>query len=226
MKKIPTGFVREYENHKVINVLNEYTDDICKKAILAGIPTLKVDGSCCGVLYGELYKRFDCKKGKVPPEGAMPCCKPDPVTGHWPHWVKCDENNPADKWFIEAYNNFKKAVGNDIPDGTYEAIGPHFQGNPYRLTYDTMYTHGSIILDLKDRSYDGIKEYLTNNYIEGIVFWLDGEPVCKIKRSDFGLYFGKDRFEETEFDAYILARKQCNYLITPNRLVKDRIYWR
>ena len=28
---------------------------------------------------------------------------------------------------------------------------------------------------------------LTENAIEGIVFWLDGAPVCKIKRTDFGL---------------------------------------
>lgn len=28
--------------------------------------------------------------------------------------------------------------------------------------------------------------YLSEHYIEGIVFWKDGEPKCKIKRSDFG----------------------------------------
>ena len=32
-----------------------------------------------------------------------------------------------------------------------------------------------------------IKEYLEDHEIEGIVFWLNGEPVCKIKRTDFGL---------------------------------------
>jgi hypothetical protein len=31
-----------------------------------------------------------------------------------------------------------------------------------------------------------MKKYLKENAIEGIVFWLDGEPICKIKRSDFG----------------------------------------
>lgn len=33
---------------------------------------------------------------------------------------------------------------------------------------------------------EGIREYLRNNPIEGLVFWKDGEPMCKIKRSDFG----------------------------------------
>ena len=37
-----------------------------------------------------------------------------------------------------------------------------------------------------DRSFESIKQYLRDNNIEGIVFWLDGEPKCKIKRTDFG----------------------------------------
>lgn len=69
-----------------------------------GIATVKYDGACCAVINGEFYKRYDCKKGKVPPEGFIPCCEPDKITGHWPGWVKVNENNPSDKWFIEAYN--------------------------------------------------------------------------------------------------------------------------
>lgn len=26
-------------------------------------------------------------------KGAIPCDEPDPVTGHWPHWVKVDKTN-------------------------------------------------------------------------------------------------------------------------------------
>lgn len=71
---------------------------------------------------------------------------------------------------------------------TYEAIGPHFQGNPYGLTRDILVRHGvDEIDDLDDRSLEGIREYLTDYSIEGIVFWLDGVPRCKIKRTDFGL---------------------------------------
>lgn len=43
------------------------------------------------------------------------------------------------------------------------------------------------------RSFDGIREYLENNYIEGIVFWKDQEPKCKIKRSDFGFEWNEKR---------------------------------
>ena len=50
---------------------------------------------------------------------------------------------------------------------------------------DILVKHGMTILDVP-RTCDGIKKYLAENSIEGIVFWLDGEPMCKIKRSDFG----------------------------------------
>ena len=191
MKKIPTAYIREYENHKIINIKNEYTNEKCKEAVEKGIPTLKIDGSCCAIINGELYKRYDCKKGRNAPEGAIPCCEPDEITGHHPHWVKCKEDDPADKWFFAACqnvleHNFKNPEKYRMPDHTYEAIGPHFQGNPYNLEKDFLSMHGTQEIILKDRTFETIKEYLSENYIEGIVFWLDDEPVCKIKRSDFG----------------------------------------
>lgn len=151
-----------------------------------GIATVKIDGSCCAIINGELYRRYDAKKGKKPPAGAIPCCEPDQVTGHHPHWVKCDENNPSDKWFIKAKEYAEVLYNGKLPDGTYEAIGPHFQGNPYGLKYDELEKHGEIRI-LVDRTFDGIKKYLSCNDVEGIVFWKDGKPECKIKRTDFGL---------------------------------------
>ena len=114
----------------------------------------------------------------------MPCCDPDPVTGHWPHWVKVDPSDPADKWFIEAYNN--TLIGTQsYKYTTFEAVGPHFNGNPYGCNRDTILEHGAFLVDVK-RDFESIKEYLKDTKIEGLVFWLNGEPVCKIKRSDFG----------------------------------------
>ena len=189
MKKIPTVFVREYENHKVVNITDEFTSDVTKDAFTNGIATIKYDGSCCAVIGGKLYKRYDAKKGKKPPQGAIPCCEADPITGHHPHWVLVDENNPADKWFIEAFKN-GTVLGEPITeDGTYEAIGTHFQGNPHCLESDRLIRHGITKVEV-ERSFEGIKKYLEDNYIEGIVFWLNGEPVCKIKRSDFGFKWG------------------------------------
>lgn len=85
-----------------------------------------------------------------------------------------------------------------LSDGTYEAIGEHFQGNPYHLKGDTLIRHGTMVITKKLDSFEAIKEYLKNNDIEGIVFWLDGEPRCKIKRSDFGFLWGANNANKEE----------------------------
>lgn len=189
MKKIPTLFVREFEDHRVAKVLPEVTPGFEWVLAGEGTPTVKIDGACCAIIDGKFYKRYDAKKDKrgnlkMPPSGAIPCCDPDPVTGHWPHWVLVDENDPADKWFVEARNSMARY----LPDGTYEAVGKHFNSNPYNLEEDWLIRHGEqIISDLSfDRSFERIRKYLHDHEIEGIVFWKDGEPQCKIKRSDFG----------------------------------------
>lgn len=96
-----------------------------------------------------------------------------------------EEGNPADRWFLDTLHNAQDRDG-ILQDAAYEAIGPHFQSNPYDLTRDTMVRHGTIEIELPERSFDGIREYLQTHAIEGIVFWKDGAPRCKIKRKDFG----------------------------------------
>ena len=190
MKKIPTLFERVFENNKVVSISNKVTPGMQWVLEGQGVATVKHDGACCAIINGELYKRYDAKKGKKPPEGAViPCCNPDPVTGHHPHWVKVDAKNPSDKWFIAAYENTKMHSpfrAFDTSAGvTYEAIGPHFQGNPYKLPYDRLIRHGEMKIEVV-RSFEGIFEFLRTAPLEGIVFWKDGEPMCKIKRTDFG----------------------------------------
>jgi len=181
MKKIPTLFKRQFENHAIIKVLPNITEGLEWVLCGSGIATVKWDGSCCAVINGEFYKRYDAKHGKPVPNDAIPCQKePDPITGHFPCWLKCNRDDPADKWLWAAYDNTQ-----DICDKTYEAIGPHFRSNPYGLEKDTLKQHGSDVIDVP-RSFDGIRDYLSKHYIEGIVFWKDGAPQCKIKRSDFG----------------------------------------
>ncbi|MBQ7152390.1 MAG: hypothetical protein IJR83_00430 [Clostridia bacterium] len=147
-----------------------------------GTATVKIDGSVTAIIDGVFYKRYDAKPGKKAPEGSIPCCDPDPVTGHLPHWVKVNPDDRADAWLYEAYKN---AGGETFPDATYEAIGPHFCGNPYGLEKDIIERHGIRVID-PPRSFEGLREYLAENYIEGIVFWKDGEPHCKIRRKDYG----------------------------------------
>lgn len=197
MKKIPTLFKRTFDDrHRIVAITDELTDPAFKCCLNGGaVPTVKIDGACCAIIGGELYKRYDAKKGKNPPAGAIPCQDaPDAITGHWPHWAKCDESNPEDKWFFAAfedYINFDKYKAEQLKsgelDGTYEAIGKHFNGNPYGFeTCDTLEKHGNILISCEFASFEEIKQYLRDTRIEGIVFWKDGEPLCKIKRSDFG----------------------------------------
>lgn len=189
MKKIPTLFKREYENHKVVGITPELSSPDLQWVLDGeGDATVKFDGSCCAIIDGEFYRRYDAKKNKkgeykAPPEGAIPCCDPDPITGHWPHWVKVTGYS-EDKWYYLAYLRDLEHYG-CLEDGTYEAIGPHFQGNPYNLSFDHLVRHGIEIVTV-ERTFDGIRKFLEEAQIEGLVFWKDGEPRCKIKRSDFG----------------------------------------
>lgn len=174
MKKIPTLFKRDSE----WMATQEVTPGFEWVLRGEGVATVKYDGSCTMIKDGKFYKRYDAKKGKEPPEGAIPCQeKPDPVTGHWPHWVEVGDG-PEDKWFREAWNG-------ETEDGTYEAVGKHFQGNPYRLERDMLIPHGEEVIDCV-RSFEGIRDWLKEHKVEGLVFWKDGMPQCKIKRSDFG----------------------------------------
>lgn len=61
---------------------------------------------------------------------------------------------------------------------------------PYNLDADVLKPHGKDIVEL-DRSFEGIRTYLETHVIEGIVFWKDGHPRCKIKRKDFGFPWGR-----------------------------------
>lgn len=186
MRKIPTLFKREFSDHKVVNILPEVTPGFEWVLNGEGKATVKLDGACCAVIDGELYKRYDAKRGKTPPAGALPCePAPDPVTGHWPFWVKCDENSPSDKWFIAVFQKRIKDRG-PLLTATYEAIGPHFNGNPYNLPGDFMIRHGTAEIPEFPRDFNGMYEYLRTHEIEGVVFWKDGVPRCKIKRTDFG----------------------------------------
>lgn len=186
MKKIPTLFRREFEKHRVCRTLDEVMPGYEWVLRGEGIATVKYDGACCAIIDGALYKRYDAKNGKTPPAGAIPCGDPDPVTGHWPHWVKADENNPADKWFFEALYHTFPVIGSFGDEyGTFEACGPHFNGNPHGFGTDFLIPHGKEVVNV-NRTYFGIKDWLYRNEEEGIVFWKDGEPQCKIKRSDFG----------------------------------------
>jgi len=149
-----------------------------------GIATRKFDGSACAIIDGHLYKRYDVKKDRAVPDGAIPCQFPDAITGHWPHWLLCDRLKPEDRYFFEGLENLENKN-----DGTYELCGPKVQGNPERFDRHYLIPHGAhTIDDLPGLSFHEIKQYLTDNDIEGIVFHhRTNGNMCKIRKSDFGI---------------------------------------
>jgi len=191
---MPTLLERQFVSHKVAKVLETVTPG-CEWVLAGeGVATEKVDGACCAIIDGVLYRRYDAnlKKGRKPPVDGIPCQEAaDPVTGHWPFWVRVLDGVASDKHFARAFSNTPWCR----EDGTYEAVGVHFQGNPYGLDDDFLEKHGRIKLLDCPRDYGGIYDYLATHEIEGIVWHRGNGDMCKIKRSDFGLEWPAKRGE-------------------------------
>jgi len=95
MKKLSTLFKKDPSNlGRVINEIDPENEWVFKY----GIPTRKFDGTSCAIINGELYKRFDLKKGRNLPPNAIPCQEADKITGHHPHWIKCNRDDKSNKY--------------------------------------------------------------------------------------------------------------------------------
>jgi len=189
MKKITTLYKKDPNDlGRVINEIDPVNEWVIKGE---GIPTRKFDGTATAIINGEIYKRYDVKKGKKVPENAIPCQQPDEVTGHWPHWVKCDRDNPSDIWHFVGFDKLTDEMPPELLDGTYELCGEKIQGNPEKIQGIELIPHGDEVLhDCIDFSFEGLKNYLSNPDldIEGIVFHHKyDDRMCKIRKSDFGI---------------------------------------
>lgn len=165
---------------------------------------IKIDGTSAMIKNGKPYCRFDAKlfkrkKGKVItytieeviaklPDGAIACQEPDKKSGHFPHWVPVDENNPSHKYILEGFNNLE-----DKLDGTYEAIGPKIQDNHHTEEKHMWIPHFSekLIFGLDmtghENPFEFFKEFFVDFPFEGLVAYNEvNEPIGKIRRSDFG----------------------------------------
>lgn len=182
MKKIPCLFVREFHGDGTFTITEQVTSG-CEWVLAGkGIATRKWDGTAVLIQGGKLFARYDAKKGKVPPAGAIPCTEaPDPVTSHWPHWVEAIREQ--DKWIREAHR-FTAAM-DPCPDGTYEAVGPKIGANAERLESHLLMRHGEALVACP-RDFAGLRSFLLQATLEGIVFHHPDGRMAKLRRDDFG----------------------------------------
>lgn len=181
MKKIISLFVRDYQGNRQV------TDEIVEGAewvvLGEGIATRKYDGTCCLIEDGKLWKRYELKKGKVPPIDFRPATEPDPNTGKQQGWVPVGVG-PDDKWHREAC---MARAEHDFEHGTYELCGPKIQGNPEGFEKHVLIKHGHKELPgAVPRSFELLRKLLGLGYVEGIVWHHPDGRMVKIKAKDFG----------------------------------------
>ncbi len=204
MKKIKSLFKRNYGNGDQ-QIYNEVVEGSEWEIEGNGWATIKHDGTCCMVKNGQLYKRYDRKLTKssyirirnleainyipkigdykVSPDGWIAAEKePNVHTGHWPGWLLVGDL-PQDKWHREGWE-YSQDIWTE--NGTYELVGPKIQNNSYNLSAHQLWEHGCSVV-LVPRDFEGIKEWLENNIVEGIVWHNADDQMVKIRRRDFGL---------------------------------------
>lgn len=184
MRKIPSLFQREDTPRGKQSLVVDRVTPGCEWVTNGeGVATVKFDGTAVLVRDGVLYARFDAKRGKPAPAGAIPCQEADPVTGHHPHWVVAERSE--DRWIREAFNNSRGIVVMR-GEGTYEACGPKINGNAEGLSDHALYPHGSEVASEAPRTFEALSRYLADGRMEGLVWHHPDGRMAKIKTRDFG----------------------------------------
>lgn len=184
MKKMPCLFVREFHGKGDFTITEQVTPG-CEWVLAGeGVATRKWDGTAIIHMLSHWYRRYDSKSGKLS-FCFYPCEPgPDPVTKHWPGWTPINMGN-EDQYVREAIESYLKEH-NPPGDGTYEAIGPKINSNKEKVDSYQLKRHGDVTYTV-ERSFEGLRKFLSENMIEGIVFHHPDGRRCKIRRDDFGL---------------------------------------
>jgi uncharacterized protein DUF5565 len=178
MNKIPTIFVRDMSRQPAL-VIDEWMPGTEWVRDGKGFATRKYDGTSCMVRDGKLYKRRELRQEDIAPPD-FESLGTDGNTGKTVGWVPVTEG-PEDRWHREAFDT-------SYPDGTYELLGPKVQGNKEQRMMHVLKNHReACVYPLAPRDFEGIKTFLTEKVIEGLVWHHPDGRMAKIKRRDFGL---------------------------------------
>jgi hypothetical protein len=183
MKKIPTVFERDWNGNRsrVVNIPHK---DCGWVFAGEGVATRKLDGTSCMVRSGKLFKRRELREGDAVPAD-FELATHDEETGKRVGWIPVREG-PEDRYHREAFANHPTQPR----DGTYELIGPKVQGNPEGSLHHMLFAHddGDLVINPEPpRTFDGLREWMAGQNIEGIVWHHPDGRMGKLKLRDFGL---------------------------------------
>lgn len=185
MQKIPTMFVRDWDGDRS-RVLDQIVPGCEWVAEGEGNALRKYDGTCVMFDGEQWFARREVKEGKEPPPNFRPV-EHDHKTLRAIGWQPVSDS-PFAKFFYEAIDR----PGAPMEPGTYELIGPKIQGNPEKKAEHWLIKHDLCEgIGNLDRSYNGIKRFLSETDWEGIVFHHPDGRMAKIKKRDFGLHRSK-----------------------------------
>ncbi len=186
MQKMDSVFMRAQVDRKYL-ARDEVTPGCDWVLAGEGTATVKIDGTACAIIDGKYYKRHRQKEEKGdPPAGWIHWdFDPDQKSGHG--WLPVVEGDPSSRYHLEALAN----AGGSLSDGTYELVGPKVGKNPEGVSQHMLLRHGAREIQAP-RDFDGLRQYLEDNWIEGVVWHHPDGRMAKIKRRDFGLeWFAK-----------------------------------
>lgn len=180
MKKIPTIFERDWDGDRS-RVVNKPNPAAAWVFAGEGMATRKYDGTSCLIHQGILFKRREVRKGEEAPPGFV-VADVDDETGKTVGWVEVGDG-PEDRWHREAM-----AEAEGYGDGTFELLGPKVQGNVEKRAQHVLQPH-KMARTYPDapRTFEGLREWLASQDIEGLVWHHPDGRMAKIKLRDFGL---------------------------------------
>ena len=179
MKKTPTIFERDWsgDRSRVVDQIHAGCEWVFAGE---GVATRKIDGTCCLVKDGMLFKRRELKERQLAPDGFF-LEDYDPVTKKTVGWVPVGDGE-EDKWHREAWNALEYRM-----DGTCELVGPKVQGNPEEYAEHTLVYHSECEVYNPPLTFEAMREWLSGKDIEGLVWHHSDGRMAKIKLRDFGL---------------------------------------
>ena len=212
---------REGTKYLAINKLNPNLVDKINNGILFKV-TIKVDGTCCIIWEGRIWKRRDLKSDRDIPKGWIQTG--DKNNGG--HLIGIMPLDNGDKWHLDCYVKnpdttlnmdkiniidlneeqngliYKEVDTASLNGQSIEIMGPRFQKNPHKLKMHCAMRHGLVqikdfpnLIDNADILQD-IKNWFSTSehgpFAEGIVLHLDDGSMFKLHRHHLDMKWDVD----------------------------------